>query len=152
MLIFYLAGRYRHFLADGQPDTFRMELELLDELQWGRMVWESGCVPILPLTSTVPIEALGCEGDWLRGDLSIITALHSEPNGIIMRPGWDVITSSGDRPEWYIPNLHYHASEGSAQEYEQAMYQELRVLHGCCGIEAVSEQLKEWTREIPFEE
>lgn len=149
MIHIYIAGRYRHYHPDGSLDESRMALEMEDEIRWGSLLLDcfpNQVWPHLPLTHTVPMEDLGVEVDWIKGDLAHLSLYRRAHDAILMRPGYHALADGDARPTWY-PGGSMQASDGACREHEQASCQDLRILYGCAGEANVIAALADWTEE-----
>ena len=146
---FYVAGRFRHYRPGGEMDLVKMRRELADELRWGQIIVDCGCLPILPLAQSwhqdVDLEIHSY--DWINHDIALIEDLRSGYDGILMRPGWGEIGSGDDRPNWY-PDWPLPPSVGAKLEFEAAQDTQLLIAFGEHGEDVVREYLTQLSNHV----
>ena len=127
MRIGYVSGRFRVYNEGGSFNQEAMNVQVLQERRWAKVLAQCGIFPLCPLANSVHLEGeVDWEPDkWIEGDLSLIRQLEWQYDLILMRPGWD------DFPE----------SEGARREYGVARDKNLLIVHGNQGTKAVVEYL-----------
>ena len=123
----YVAGRFRHYLPNGELDLERMVMEVEDERKWAQIILECGMMPICPLANSFDLMNVIPQDEWITRDLAVLRRYRKDYDTITMRPGWDV------DPE----------SKGARAEYECAVDRKLIVAHGMHGEDAVRAFLDE---------
>ena len=123
MKIIYIAGRYRHYRANGELDRDRMAAEVEDETKWAVKIAKAGHFWIAPLHNSCHVEQAHprlAAAHYIQGDLGLVARLAPQCDGLLLRPGWAAIPEGGDRPAWYAPDITIQASEGAQEEDEAA--------------------------------
>jgi len=130
MRIVYIAGRYRHYNADGTLNLPRMAEEVADEARWAVAVARAGHFWIAPLHNSIQVAALDsgiADMHYVDGDLALIGLLRPRYDGLLLRPGWRRRGAADSRPEWY-PAGELNGSQGAAAEYRLAQQRGLVIL------------------------
>lgn len=95
MHVIYVAGPYRTYAANGQPDMFKVQQNIMEAMALSLEVWKRGAVAICPHSNTMFFtNADGCADNvWLEGDLELIRRCDA----LLVTPRWR--ESSGARAE-----------------------------------------------------
>ena len=125
--LFYIAGKYRYYEADGSYDIFSMGEEVEEEQEWCKMIASTGHMWFGPLSNSVYMEDdPPISGDeFIQRDKAVLNRMREGYDGMILRPRWD------DEPR----------SVGATEERECAVENGLLIIPGESGIEAVREYI-----------
>lgn len=125
MRVIYIAGKYRHYNADGTLDYPRMAAEVEAEKHWSARLWEWGHMPIAPMCNSIHMEGHpGIDPDhYIAGDVALLDRLAIGYDAILMRPGWE-------------------SSVGANAERDAARERGLVVLYGEHGEDVVRQALE----------